>query len=437
MGDSVTIEMLPANYGDALHISYGDEVEQHHIWIDGGIKGSFKKGWEKRVRQLGQQGAELDLLVVTHIDADHINGVQAFVSGNQKGGHPPAIIPVRQVWFNQYRHIREYAQPRAVSGELGTDTTMRWRTRGEFVREVAGRAVALAPLAARLALTVPRYTSGLFRGPEEGEQLASLLGGDYPSNRDFNDKAVARSDVPPEVSLPGGARAWVLSPTGEKLADLCHVWEEYLAEKNLPHLLQVPGIRPEGAGDALVPGFVQHLMLQARSRFEAMLKGREEDLAAPIEVLARRDFNEDDSPANGSSIALLFEYAGHKLLLAGDAHPNVLVEGLQRLGYSAQFPLELDALKLSHHGSRANTNDKLLGMIRCDRYLISTNGKTFNHPDKECLARVIWANQERPDTVLYFNYTGTAAERAIADAADQQRYRYRIEHLSQGKPLLL
>jgi len=437
MGKSVSVEMLPANYGDALHVSYGDEAESHHLWIDGGIKGSFTKGWESRVRRLGRAGAELDLLVVTHIDADHINGVQAFVVGNQQGGHPPAIIPVRQVWFNQYRHIREFgppgAMPTGARRELGTD----WPTKGGFVREVARRALTLAPLAARLAWTLPNRVSGLLRGPAEGEQLTSLLGGNYPSNQDFNDKAVMRSGAPPEVSLPGGAKVWILSPNQKGLARLYRVWQEYLTEKNLPQLLQVPGIGPMGAGDALVPGFVQHLMLQARPKFEVMLKGRKEDLAAPIEALARRDFDEDDSPANGSSIALLFECAGRRLLLAGDAHPSVIVEGLRELGYSAQSPLVLDALKLSHHGSRANTSDELLSMIRCDRYLISTNGKSFNHPDKECLARVIWANQERPDTVLYFNYAGTAAELALADATDQQHYHYRIEHLLQGKSLIL
>ena len=390
------------------------------------------------MRRLGRQEAELELLVVTHIDADHINGVQAFVASNQQGGHPSTIIPVCQVWFNQYRHIREFglpggAMPTGARGELGTN----WPTKGGFVYEVARRALTLAPLAARLAWTSSTRTGGLLRGPAEGEQLTTLLGGNYPSNQDFNDRAVMRSGTPPEVSLPGGAKVWVLSPNQEGLARLYRVWEEYLTERNLPQLLQVPGVGPMGAGDALVPGFVQHLMLQARPRFEAVLKGREEDLAAPIEALARRDLEEDDSPANGSSIALLFEYAGRRLLLAGDAYPSVLVEGLRELGYSAQSPLELDALKLSHHGSRANTNNELLSMIRCDRYLISTNGKTFNHPDKECLARVIWANREWPDTVLYFNYAGTAAELALADSTEQQRYQYRIEHLPQGKPLIL
>jgi len=47
MASFVTVEMLPADYGDALHLSYGDEQDQYHIWIDGGLVKSFRKGWRK------------------------------------------------------------------------------------------------------------------------------------------------------------------------------------------------------------------------------------------------------------------------------------------------------------------------------------------------------------------------------------------------------
>jgi len=43
-----------------------------------------------------------------------------------------------------------------------------------------------------------------------------------------------------------------------------------------------------------------------------------------IEDLADVEFVEDDKEPNGSSIALLVEFEGKSLLLAGDAHPSVL-----------------------------------------------------------------------------------------------------------------
>jgi hypothetical protein len=437
MGQSVSIEMLPADHGDALYVSYGDELERHHLWIDGGLGQSFSKGWAKRVRQLGAQGAALDVLVVTHFDTDHINGVQAFIRANHKGGHADAIIPVRQVWFNQYRHVREYGGPRAMPAEPASSGAPRWATRLDFLREVALRAVPLAPLAARLAISAPKGFAEALRGPAEASKLTDLLGGHYPSNEAFQGHAVVRTVVPPEIPLPGGARAWVLSPTPEGLAALYGAWEAYLAKRNLVRLLEVRGVSPASDGDALVPGFVQQVALRAGEDLEPPLEGRKEDLGLPIKLLAERCFREDDRPANGSSIALLLEYAGHRLLLPGDAHPSDLVEGLSKLGFSAGSPVELDAVKLAHHGSRANTSPELLALMRCDRYLVSTNGEAFNHPDKECLARVIWANQDRPGTTLFFNYPGTPAELAIANEADQKAYGYRIEHLDQGRSLVL
>jgi beta-lactamase superfamily II metal-dependent hydrolase len=105
------------------------------------------------------------------------------------------------------------------------------------------------------------------------------------------------------------------------------------------------------------------------------------------------------------------------LLLTGDAPPTAVAEGLARLGYSALEPVELDAFKLAHHGSRANTSDDLLSMMRCDRYLVSTNGVRFGHPDKECLARIIWATASARLGFL-LNYPGTAAVAPLDDPAD-------------------
>ena len=57
--------------------------------------------------------------------------------------------------------------------------------------------------------------------------------------------------------------------------------------------------------------------------------------------------------------------------------------------------------KISHHGSRKNTSNELLELIKCRKFLISTDGKQHYHPDKESLSRII-CSQERP--CLIFNY---------------------------------
>src|SRR5690606_7667099 len=85
-----------------------------------------------------------------------------------------------------------------------------------------------------------------------------------------------------------------------------------------------------------------------------------------VAALAKKAFAEDKAVPNGSSIALLAQWKGKTLLLLGDAWPSVVADSLARLGYSKATPLHVDVLKLSHHGSRANTSPALLEMLTYD-----------------------------------------------------------------------
>ena len=62
------LKVFFASDGDCLLLTSGDG---HHVLIDGGRKGSF----EEQTRPLLRDMTAIDLVVVTHIDADHISGV--------------------------------------------------------------------------------------------------------------------------------------------------------------------------------------------------------------------------------------------------------------------------------------------------------------------------------------------------------------------------
>src|SRR5262249_9352789 len=103
--------------------------------------------------------------------------------------------------------------------------------------------------------------------------------------------------------------------------------------------------------------------------------------------------------ANGSSIALLVEYQGHRLLFGADAHPSILRAAIARL---PSGKIALDACKVPHHGSKANINRELLAVVDCPVYVFSSDGAYFKHPDREAVARVIkWGG---PTPRLGFNY---------------------------------
>ena len=72
------VEMRPAACGDCLWIEYGTPPATHIVVIDGGV-GATAKDLANRIAQAraerGVDVLDIELLVVTHIDNDHIGGV--------------------------------------------------------------------------------------------------------------------------------------------------------------------------------------------------------------------------------------------------------------------------------------------------------------------------------------------------------------------------
>lgn len=179
----------------------------------------------------------------------------------------------------------------------------------------------------------------------------------------------------------------VLSPTVEALRELRPEWEDAVEEAGLKGatleevltaLQKRTALRPE---DELVLG----------------------EKVVNVESMARTIFVPDDTKPNGSSIAVLAEYDGKRCLLTGDAHAPLLEATLKRLlAEGLPEKLKLDALKVPHHGSRANISIALLQLLDCPRYLFSSNGKKYHHPHPEAVARIIAHGGDHP--TLYFNY---------------------------------
>ncbi|MCE2660343.1 MAG: CHAT domain-containing protein [Rubrivivax sp.] len=200
----------------------------------------------------------------------------------------------------------------------------------------------------------------------------------------------------PTIPLAGGLTLTLLSPTPQTLVQLAGTWDADLAK---------PGKR-------------------------RLLSGRKADPETDLDTLAKRRFDADDSRPNGSSIAVLAEFAGQRLLLASDAYADVLAQAIRALLPTGQARLRLDAFKLSHHGSRRNVNDELMALIDCPHYLISTSGAVFSHPDREALARVV--RRSHAPAQLWFNHPLPERNRAYhaiwQDRSFQQRWGFQAHY---------
>jgi hypothetical protein len=172
------IEMLPARQGDALWLEYGDPAHPRRALIDAGTPETWD-ALRARIAALDPGDRHFELLIVSHIDKDHIGGVLPLLEDTTLG------VTFGDVWFNGFRHLPSTTEP---------------------------------------------------MGPIEGERLTTLLvDGHHHWNHAFDEKAVV---VPGEGALPikqldGGLQLTVLSPGAEQLAKLRPVWEPLVREHGL------------------------------------------------------------------------------------------------------------------------------------------------------------------------------------------------------------
>jgi hypothetical protein len=120
-----------------------------------------------------------------------------------------------------------------------------------------------------------------------------------------------------------------------------------------------------------------------------------------VELLQKDKFEEDKSVHNASSIAFLISSGDAKALFLGDSFPSTICTSLRKLGYSEENPLQVGACKVSHHGSKGNTSAELLSLVKCDRFIISTDGSRHGLPNKVTLARIM---DLAPQSKILFNY---------------------------------
>lgn len=127
--------------------------------------------------------------------------------------------------------------------------------------------------------------------------------------------------------------------------------------------------------------------------------------------------NSDASVSNGSSIAFILNSFGRKFLFLSDAHCDVVTDAVLKLGYSVNNPLLVEFIKISHHGSDYNIDDKLLNLVNTNHYIILADGTKSNLPSKRCVARIVKTNA---NSTISFNYERVA--QSIFTEQDRMEY---------------
>lgn len=308
------MRVVQAEFGDCFLLEYGSAVAPRFLLVDGGPPDTWELHLESELAGIAQVGGALDLVMLSHVDNDHIVGLLDLLARLRADGAAP-LIGVGGIWHNSFGRTVD------VDGTLGPRL----------------RAATMNAASVQSAVAV--------NGIAEGNALrlaAQALG--IPLNAGFPGDLVCADDHPQPVLL-GNLKLTVVGPTRANLDELRAQWETWLAAHE----------------DAVADGDPQ--------------------------VMA----NSDRSVPNLSSIVVLAEADGKRVLCTGDGRSDHLLQGLGQAGLlDAGGAMHVDVLKVAHHGSDRNATRKFFRLVTADTYVLSANGKDDN-PD---LATLIWIVEE-------------------------------------------
>lgn len=313
--DETEFAVLPAYHGDCILIkTFDDDNNEFVILVDGGTSQTFRYFLKNELEQI----LKIDLLILTHIDSDHIAGLISFFKSSLIGS-----ILIDEIWINH---------PEIV--DVDND---------ELISK------------------------------KQGDTLFDLIRVKKP---DTKLKEISTDD---SLLERNGLKFTILSPTADIKNELIKQWKcsELPKEENI----------------------------------KVNISSQKDSYSEPLESLNMIPFAPENNLKsdiyNSSSISFLLESKDMSLLLLADSRPEVIEKSLRDIGFSEEEPLNVDYLKVSHHGSLNNTSQSLLSIIKTNYYLISTNGGNADHkhPSRETIARIVYSSsRSEEEIIIFFNH---------------------------------
>lgn len=340
-----TLEALQAKFGDALLLHYGPTDSPSLIVIDAGPPGVYKASVRPRLMEIRDsvntdQPLPIRLLMVSHIDGDHISGVLALTKEmiDKEEASQPQPYRITTLWHNSFDDIlgnKAETLSSVLSSSVGAVTT-------------GGAIPDDLPVSFESALIVATVPQGRDLR-NNAAKLAMLV------NSPFPELVMAPQTGSSVVDIGDDLKLTIIAPNQQRLKDLQAEWDAKL--------------KAAGLG-----------------------KVAESEAAAFL----------DKSIANLSSIVVLAETGGKRMLLTGDARGDDILSGLKTAGLLQQGKLHVDLLKLPHHGSDRNVSTNFFRKITADHYVISADG-TNDNPDIPTLLMISTARGQSKFTIHLTN----------------------------------
>jgi hypothetical protein len=355
-----SLDVRRARKGDCLLLHYGTKDKPKLALIDGGPSNVYRPHLRPRLEELrtargvaDNQPLIVDLLMVSHVDDDHIQGILELM-GELKDAqmqHRPQPVRVLGVWHNSFDNVigstpKELTASFTAGFTASTEKDLESKTPQVPVdddvedEEVLWNLKALASIKQGAQLR------------DDAQQL------NFSLNPQFKGKLIIAAAKGKPVDMGGGLKLTVIGPMEPEIKELHAEHQKWLED------LKKQGKTPE------------------------------EVLAAYV----------DKSVANLSSIVVLAEVGKKRILLTGDARGDKVLKGLEFVGLVKKGgSLHVDILKGPHHGSANNLDVDFFERITAGHYVFSGDGEHGN-PERESLEMLLEGRGDDGDYQVHLTY---------------------------------
>ena len=329
---------IPVDNGDCHFIRLIDGEDQYVIMVDcGSFNDSVQAYIESECRK------HIDILVVTHIDDDHIKGVITMLNKYKDDD----AFQTDRIWFNSYQSTGAEETRKLTPEETKVILRLKSDLKHKLKPYTGEISTNQSMTLAETILSVPKYEKA------------------------WNLRAITTST--PVQRLGRWGKISFVSPSPERLKDLMKDYAKWIYE----HLYRKLGANEKYEGSENI---FEILIRYADVNKHILSEGQVSAAETLTESLLREKSKPsrlDDSPTNGSSIAFVWKKGRHRILMLGDAWADEVTKGLLKAFSKGRYPLLFDFVKVSHHASAANTTSTLLDHIDSKDWFISgyTNSK--------------------------------------------------------------
>jgi hypothetical protein len=359
-----SLDVRRARKGDCLLLHFGTKQEPGLVMIDGGPKSVYSPHLKPRLMKIREarkikknDPLPVNVLMVSHVDDDHIQGILDLTREEiaNADAHSPRMLNVFSLWHNSFDDIIG-SQPVELSAKVNATFKTEASTgtvelsdekigdvEDIFIEQNPGGNEASDAEVVGSSLKVLASIAQGFRLRKDAERLG------YGRNAEFGGNLIVAAHGKAPTRIAQSLEVTVIGPMLEEIQALHKDHQKWLED------LKKQGKTPEEA------------------------------LAAYV----------DRSVPNLSSIVVLMEADKKRMLLTGDARGDKILKGLQlagKLDKGDKTKIEIDLLKVPHHGSSNNLDKDFFERIIARHYVFSGDGEHGN-PERESLEMLLKARK--------------------------------------------